>query len=147
MTDRLREPLGVLAGLAILLLLVVFRSDDVCPTSPRYLSAQGSAPTPAPSPLSAEPWERIELTLDDPWTPVFDPTQAGASVAHAVMRPASPPAPEAPARKSKSHSLFSWLRKRRPEPRGNTELERVVEPPAPDHLKRSRRGLQFGFKF
>lgn len=144
MTDRLREPLGVLAGLAILLLLVVFCTDDVRSTSPRYLSAQGSAPTPAPAPLSAEPGDRIELTLDDPWTRVFDPTQAGASVAHAVTRR---PSQEAPVRTSKSRTLFSWLRKRRPESRGNTELERVVEPPAPDNLKRSRRGLQFGFKF
>lgn len=147
MTDRLREVMGVLAGLSILLLLVALCKDDVCPTSPRFLSAPGTAPSPAPHPLSSEPWDRIELTLDDPWTPVFDPTQAGASVAHAATARYTPPAPVAPATRSRSRSLFSWLRKRRPDPRGNTELERIVEPPSPDNLRRSRRGLQFGFKF
>ena len=145
MMDRLREPLGVLAGLAILLLLLTFCTDGVGPTPPRFLSAPGSEP-PAPAPLSGEvkPWDSLQLTLDDPWTPLLDASKAGASVAQAIAP--RPPAPLAP--RARPRGLFAWLKRRQPEPTSpDTEMDRVCEPPSPECCKRSKGGFQLGLRF
>lgn len=160
MTDRLREPVGVLAGLAILLLMLVFCTDEVGPAKSLFLSAPVPAGAPVPSPLAwpeLPPWERLWLTLDTPWQPLRTPAAAVAGVVVAAPRELEPHALRSGhpgtgdqalrPRRRRRRALFSWLKRRRPDPCGASELERAPEPPAPDSLRRSTRGLQFGIRF
>lgn len=146
MTDRQREKLGVLAGCAVLLLVLLLSQDDVGSTSKRFLSAPGSrTPAPNPSPEDEGSFQPLHLSFDSGWVPTLK--SAGANVAAAVADPIPRLNPPDHVVKASRRSLFSWIKKRKPGLPGTTELERAPDPPAPDSLKRSSRGLQLGLKF
>ena len=85
MTDRQREHLGVLAGCAVLLLVLLLK-DDVGSTSRRFLSAPGSKiPAPNTSPQDETDFQRLNISFDSGWMPnvgaAMEAQAAGCSVA------------------------------------------------------------------
>ena len=158
MTDRLRELMGVLAGVAVLLLMLVFCTDDVGSTSTLFLSAPVPEQAPVPTPLAeAErpPWSALSISLETPWQAILSPTAAAAGavvatpqeIAPRVVRSEHPLIMDPRKQRKNRRGLFGWLKRRKPDPRGSTELERAPEPPSPDSLRRATRGLQFGIRF
>ena len=132
MSDELRERVGVLSALVVLVLVMACCNDGVGPTP--CLSHPAPAPLSAPV-LSPFPWQSVSLTFESTGcrSDLLDPQIAACAAA-------TP---------SKHHGLRGaiedWMRKRK-EQEERPEIECVPEPPAPDCVRHNQ-PVQIGIKF